>query len=77
MPHLKCATCRTRLYVVGGPTEQNPALCPDCGSAFEPAGELAELVGYRAVTAKAQERWVDDSDPVVEAVALPRPETTC
>jgi hypothetical protein len=51
MPHLKCVTCRTRYYATGdglGPIED---LCPCCGCAFEPAGELSGLVGFRAVTA--------------------------
>jgi hypothetical protein len=51
MPHLKCVTCRTRYYAPGdglGPVDD---LCPCCGRAFEPAGELSGLVGFRAVTA--------------------------
>jgi hypothetical protein len=51
MPHLKCVTCRTRYYRPGrvDPIEDR---CPDCGSAFEPVGDLSELVGFRAITAR-------------------------
>jgi hypothetical protein len=56
-------------------------LCPGCGSSFEPAGKLAELVDFRAIAAQARreaDRRVDDRGPVTaQAVALPRPETTC
>ncbi len=50
MRHLKCDSCRTRYYAPGV-AEPIDVLCPCCGCAFEPAGELSELVGFRAVTA--------------------------
>ena len=109
MAHFRCVTCRTRLHTPDGPGHLFDELCPDCGSALERAGDLAELVGFRAVTshdraaegcratthhslvdrlgdlderraAHAQarrdiERWSDSA--AAEAVALPRPETTC
>jgi hypothetical protein len=50
MPHLKCVTCRTRSYTIGG-ADPVEALCPGCGREFEPAGALSGLVGFQAVTA--------------------------
>jgi hypothetical protein len=52
MPHLKCVTCRTRYYTPGDPTDPISDLCPSCGCAFVPVGELSELVGFRAITAR-------------------------
>jgi hypothetical protein len=48
MPHLKCESCRTRLYRAGS-GDQVGDLCPDCGCLLEPVGELAELVGFRLI----------------------------
>ncbi len=77
MPHFKCVSCRTRLYSRTNPPEQVGDLCPDCGSLLEPADNLAELVGFRSVTAQARldsERWIDDGGSLAaEAVALPPP----
>jgi hypothetical protein len=112
MPHFRCVTCKTRGYNAGGPADLLDDLCPGCGVALEPVSELAELVGFRAITAgdrsvegrasgtherivgglgdllgrralQAQarldaERWGDEGrGATAEAVALPRPETTC
>jgi hypothetical protein len=112
MPHFKCVTCKTRTHHRDGPGDRVEERCPSCGSALERAGDLAELVGFRAVTSderaaqggrsrthpslvdrltalrerrepQAQarldgERCVDDGGgAAAEAVALPRPETTC
>jgi hypothetical protein len=86
-------------------------MCPNCGSALEPGGDLAELVGFRAITShdraaegcrtrthqslvdrlgdldarralRAQSRrhagrWIHGGGAAAEAVALPRPDTTC
>jgi hypothetical protein len=41
--HLKCDPCMTRFQ--GDRVADYP--CPTCGAPLEPAGELAELVGYR------------------------------
>jgi hypothetical protein len=105
-------TCKTRVYNAGVPADLIDDLCPGCGVALEPVSELAELVGFRAITAgdrSAQarasrtherivdcvgdlrgrralpararldaERWGDDGRAATaEAVALPRPQTTC
>jgi hypothetical protein len=64
MPHYKCVPCKTRLHSSGSPPEEVGRLCPDCGSLLEPVGELAEVVGFRAVQA-----W----DGVAEAGALAEP----
>jgi hypothetical protein len=50
MSHYKCVACKTRLYVVTGPSDQEE-LCPGCGSPLQPVGELAEVLGFRAVKA--------------------------
>jgi hypothetical protein len=77
MAHFKCVTCRTRLHTPDSPGHLFDEMCPDCGSALERAGDLAELVGFRAITShdRVAERWSDIA--AAEAVALPRPETTC
>jgi hypothetical protein len=51
MPHFRCVTCKTRVYNAGGPADLIDDLCPGCGVALEPVSELAELVGFRAITA--------------------------
>jgi hypothetical protein len=81
MPHFKCVTCRTRLSAAGVPVD----VCDGCGSPFEPVVELAELFGYRAITAAGRlehavmqaqarrdaERWVDEGGAAAAiAVAL-------
>jgi hypothetical protein len=71
MPHFKCVPCRTRVYSGAGPAELFDELCPDCGSPFEPIGELAELVGFRSVTTASDLR-----QQLAQAVAMPRPDTT-
>lgn len=48
MPHYKCLTCRTRLRV-SQPTVSVRDLCPQCGSLLEPVGDLAEVIGFRAI----------------------------
>jgi hypothetical protein len=50
MPHFKCVTCKTRLHDPDDPAELVDELCPSCGFALERAGDLAELVGFRAIT---------------------------
>jgi hypothetical protein len=101
MPHLKCSRCRTRYYTPGGRADPIEDLCPGCGLPFEPVGDLSELVGCRAITARdgPQDGLVErlggllerrtreharrdgrcehDDGAFAEAVALPRPETTC
>jgi hypothetical protein len=71
--------CRTRLSTPGGRAEVVDDLCPGCGSPLEPVVELAELVGFRAISARERarldaERWILDEDPAI-AQALPRPDT--
>ena len=50
MPHFKCVTCKTRLQDPDDPADLLDELCPSCGFALERAGDLAELVGFRAIT---------------------------
>ena len=61
MPHFKCVACRTRLYSAPGPDDLVGDLCPGCGSLLEPVGELAEIVGFRAI--KHRDSGADDSLP--------------
>jgi hypothetical protein len=61
MPHFKCVACRTRLYSAAGPAELVGDLCPGCGSLLEPVGELAEIVGFRAIEDRGGA--ADDSPP--------------
>jgi hypothetical protein len=110
LPHFKCLTCKTRVHNPDDPADLLDELCPSCGFALERAGDLAELVGFRAITThergagrgstaqslvdrlgdlherralQAQARlnaqqWLDEGESAAaEAVALPRPETTC
>jgi hypothetical protein len=61
MPHFKCVACRTRLYSAAGPADLVGDLWPGCGSLLEPVGELAEIVGFRAI--KRRDSAADDSPP--------------
>jgi hypothetical protein len=61
MPHFKCVACKTRLYSAAGPADSVGDLCPSCGSLLEPVGELAEIVGFRAI--KHRDGAADDSPP--------------
>jgi hypothetical protein len=87
MPHLKCVSCKLRYHAPGHLIDE---LCPRCGCPFEPVGELSELVGLRAITSSGgptargapggQDAFVarvGDALAAAEAVALPRPDTTC
>ncbi|MGH2945921.1 MAG: hypothetical protein ACRDPC_06610 [Solirubrobacteraceae bacterium] len=69
MPHLKCVTCRTRLYSA----RDAAGVCDGCGSPLEPAGELTELVGYRRATQARPgvDLWPDEG--IAAAVSLPVP----
>lgn len=53
MPHYKCMTCMTRLRTVGG----HPGSCERCGTVVEPVGGLPELVGFRLVAPRRDERF--------------------
>jgi Zn-finger nucleic acid-binding protein len=55
MPHLKCVACRTRLSSTASSDVQVGDLCPGCGSLLEPVGELAEVVGFRAIKPRTVE----------------------
>jgi hypothetical protein len=78
MPHFKCVTCRTRISTVGEVT----ALCEGCGSRFEPAGRIGDLVGYRLAQFAVEARPPRDAEPRADegfaaavAAALRTPET--
>jgi hypothetical protein len=61
MPHFKCLACRTRLYSAARPGDLVGDLCPGCGSLLEPVSELAEIVGFRAITDR--DSAADDRSP--------------
>jgi hypothetical protein len=49
MPHYKCAACKTRLHSAASPADAVNDVCPECGCLLEPVGDLAEIVGFRAI----------------------------
>jgi hypothetical protein len=61
MPHFKCVACKSRLYRAARPDDLVGDLCPGCGSLLEPVGELAEIVGFRAI--KHRGTAADDRPP--------------
>jgi hypothetical protein len=60
VPHFKCLACKTRLYRPASGADPGD-LCPGCGSLLEPVGELAEIVGFRAI--KSRDRADDGGVP--------------
>ena len=52
MPHLKCAECKIRLQSYESPEDGSHACCPACGRSLEPISDLAEVVGFQAVSAE-------------------------
>jgi hypothetical protein len=74
MPHSKCVACKTRLFRRGAPSELVGELCPQCGGLLEPVANLADVVGYRRITRRAD--LPDGRDgAIAQAAALPRPDT--
>jgi hypothetical protein len=75
MSQLKCAACRIRVRRAAGSRDPVGDVCPECGTALEPVGAPAEVMGFRLVdddgSAPATDRLL-----AAEAVAMPRPETT-
>jgi hypothetical protein len=77
MPHLKCEPCRTRFHTddrrLGDIREDR---CPGCGSPLEPAGQVAELLGFQR--SRLDGLLPDDDGDFLAAVAMalapPRPE---
>ena len=61
MPHFKCVACKTRLCSMATPADLVGDLCPGCGSLLEPVGELAEIVGFRAI--KRRDSAAEDNPP--------------
>jgi Zn-finger nucleic acid-binding protein len=59
MPHLKCESCRTRLYLAASGDEVGD-LCPACGSLLEPVGELAELIGFQLIECVGSHQRIAD-----------------
>jgi hypothetical protein len=52
MPHFKCVACKLRLDAAASRADMVGDLCPGCGSLLEPVGELAEIVGFRAIRSR-------------------------
>jgi hypothetical protein len=73
MPHSMCVACKTRLYRRGAPPELVGELCPECGGLLEPVSNVADVVGFRRITQRADLLHRCDGD-VAQAAALPRPD---
>ena len=73
MPHSMCVACRTRLYRRGAPPELVGELCPECGGLLEPVSDLADVVGFRRITQRADLPGGREED-IAQAAALPRPD---
>jgi hypothetical protein len=69
MPHFKCVGCKTRLHKPAGPEDVVGDLCPACGSLLEPVGELAEIVGFRAIEHRGSDAADDDPPGRHEQIA--------
>jgi hypothetical protein len=48
MPHFECAACKALLHSAATPADLISNVCPECGFAFEPAGEDVEIVLTRS-----------------------------
>jgi hypothetical protein len=53
-------------------------VCPSCGSGLEPARDLSEIVGYRAIETRPWTERDDSGFPeaLAETMALPDPDRT-
>ena len=77
MSHFKCDGCRLRLHHPQTRAELVSLVCPNCGSALEPARELSEIVGYRAIeTRSGSQRDGGLPEALAETMALPDPDRT-
>jgi hypothetical protein len=47
--HFKCDGCRLRLHQPRDSPQLQSLMCPSCGSPLDPAPDLSEIVGYRAI----------------------------
>ena len=68
MPHFKCLPCETRLCSAQGQADPIGHLCPVCGSLLEPVGDLAEIVGYRAIETPGS-TWHSDASGAGQPIA--------
>ena len=73
MPQSKCVACKTRLYHRGVPPELVGELCPECGGLLEPVSNLADVVGFRRITRRADLPDGRDGD-IAQAAAMPPPD---
>ena len=78
MSHFKCDGCRLRLHHPQTRAELVSLVCPSCGSALEPARELSEILGYRAIDVRPASGRDDSGFPeaFAETMALPDPDRT-
>ena len=58
MPHYKCVPCKARVQNTGKLGDPAGDLCPECGGPLEPVGQLAEVFGFRRVTASRSSTYV-------------------
>jgi hypothetical protein len=76
MPHLKCEACRTRFHTDDRrPGDVRGDRCPGCNSPLEPAGRLAELVGFQRLRFDGELPDVDSDFLAAVAMALTPPGT--
>jgi hypothetical protein len=69
MPHLKCATCRTRFQTDDRRlSDVREHRCPGCNSPLEPPSQLAELVGFQR--SRFDGLLPDDNNDFLAAVAM-------
>jgi hypothetical protein len=59
VPYLKCVPCRIRLERASPEVTLFDGQCPMCGTALERAGDLTELVGFRAFDLAQGDRSFD------------------
>jgi hypothetical protein len=78
MSHFKCDGCRLRLHHSQTGTELVSLVCPNCGSALQPARDLSEIVGYRAIETRGTPKHGDSGFPeaFAQALALHDPDRT-
>jgi hypothetical protein len=78
MSHFKCDGCRLRLHHPQSRADLVSLMCPSCGSGLEPARDLSEIVGYRAIETRPWTERDDSGFPeaLAETMALPDPDRT-
>jgi hypothetical protein len=78
MSHFKCDGCRLRLHHPQTRAELVSLVCPGCGAALQPARQLDEIVGYRAIETRGPATSDDSGFPeaLAQRMVLPDPDRT-